>query len=129
MTTQTRASECSIALAWLKQQPAVGEGARQQIDVAGKAIPDAVLEDPTRLVDLFVDLESVRRDAPVGVAEELLLALRLLSAGAARFDRYGYVGTQLAALQGCGTGRRSGRYCRRARRTRRTRRAGRCSSG
>jgi hypothetical protein len=102
MTDPAPAPQLSTAAAWLRLNPAVGDRVRGRAAVPGRAMPDAMLEDPTRLVDLVKEalVEAIRADAPVGVVEEILPALRILSSGAKGFDRYGYVATQLSALQG-----------------------------
>jgi hypothetical protein len=55
----------------------------------GAALPDAVLADPTLLVDLTKQLvcEAVQ-NAPEGVAEELLAALRRMAAGVENLSPY-----------------------------------------
>jgi hypothetical protein len=102
MTYVPATDPLSTAAEWLEANAAVVDTVRQRTAVSGKAMPDAMLEDPTRLLDLVKEtlVEAIRGDAPVGVVEDLLPALRVLSVGARVFDRNSHAATQLAALQG-----------------------------
>jgi len=102
MTYQAGRAAPSRTITWLRDNPAVAELARASAAVAGKALPDAVLEDPSRLVDVVKTavVEAIRSDAPAGVAEELVPVLRFVSLGAKGFDPEGGVGRELSALQG-----------------------------
>jgi hypothetical protein len=41
------------ATAWLKQHPAIADTARQRANTTSRDFPDAVLDDPGQLVNLF----------------------------------------------------------------------------
>jgi hypothetical protein len=90
------------AVEWLRQSSAVAERARRRISGDGQAVPDTLLDDPTRLVALFEEalVQAIREDAPPGVAEELLLQLRLVSTASKRFDRDGFAAHRLSTLRG-----------------------------
>jgi hypothetical protein len=92
----------SSATVWLRGNTAFGERARARIAFPGKALPDALLEDPTRVVDVLKSalVEAIMTDAPVGVAEDLLMSLRLHSTAAERFDRNSPSARALSSLQG-----------------------------
>lgn len=87
---------------WLETDPSAREHAQGQVDLGGKAVPDAVLDDPARLVELTKALavEAIRRDAPEGVVEELLPAIRRMSRGVRALDRDGHIAEALRGAQG-----------------------------
>jgi hypothetical protein len=90
----------SVALPWLQANPAAREAATKRIEASGKAVPDAVLEDPSRLVDAFKEaiVQAVQADAPLGVLDELMFMTRTLSGRVSRMSPY--VRQELASLQG-----------------------------
>ncbi len=51
--------------------------------LSGMALPDALLNDPALLADMAKEItcEAIRRDAPIGVPEELLEAARRMTKG------------------------------------------------
>jgi uncharacterized membrane protein YeaQ/YmgE (transglycosylase-associated protein family) len=100
MVTRERPAVLSLALPWLLANPAVPEAASKRIETSGKAVPDAVLEDPSRLVAAFKEtiVQAIQADAPLGVVDELLHATRTLSGRVRRIDPY--VRQELASLQG-----------------------------
>ena len=102
MASRSGESASSGAVAWLREHPAVGETARKRIDSSDKAVPDAVLENPARLLEMLNEsvIQALQSDAPVGVADELLLSLRILSARLERLERDSYLKAELGALQG-----------------------------
>ncbi|MGY0234444.1 hypothetical protein [Longispora urticae] len=92
------------ARSWIRDNPAVRDDIlarfRGDARLAKDALPDALVTNP----DLFVDLskefvhEAVRRDAPAGVAEELLVAVRRATAGTRALSPY--MRTVLQSLRG-----------------------------
>ena len=91
MTETSRFVAFSPALAWLVEHPDVAVAARQAASRPGEAFADAVLADPTRLVDLHraVVIASLAPGTPPGVTEELTrifqyVAVRAADPGAAR---------------------------------------------
>jgi hypothetical protein len=102
MAYQRRPVVASAAATWLQRHREVVEAARAGVDAAGRALPDALLEDPARLVDLFkaAAVEAIRTDAPPGVAEELLLGVRTMTERVGRLRANVFVAGQLSSLQG-----------------------------
>jgi hypothetical protein len=90
------------SVTWLAVTPEAVVDIRDRANGTGEPLADALLGDPTRLVELFREaaVEAIRRDAPVGVAEELLVATRLAEIGARRFDADGHVARTLSSLRG-----------------------------
>jgi hypothetical protein len=82
------------ALTWLGDNPSVRDDVVESFQSDSRlqedALPDAVAADPTLLVEIAKGLvcEAVRRDAPDGVAEELLAAVRRMRAGENRVSPY-----------------------------------------
>jgi hypothetical protein len=82
------------ALSWLRHNPSVRDDVVESFQSDSRlqedALPDAVAADPTLLVDIAKGLvcEAVRRDAPEGVPEELLVAVRRMAAGESRVSPY-----------------------------------------
>jgi hypothetical protein len=72
---------------WLRDNPGVRDDVVERFQgdsrLQNDALPDAMVTDPSLLVDMTKELicEAVRRDAPEGVAEELLVAVRRMTAG------------------------------------------------
>ena len=70
---------------WLTESPAIRETAVARFTDdprrAGWALPDALLGDPSLLVDIAKEVlcEAIRQDAPVGVAEALLDVVRRMT--------------------------------------------------
>jgi hypothetical protein len=82
------------ARSWLEDNPDVREsvmaGFESDPRLQADALPDAILVDPKLLVDIAKEFvgEAVRRDAPEGVAEELLVAVRRMTAGERAMSPY-----------------------------------------
>ncbi len=92
------------ARSWLRENRGLRDDIlatfRSDSRLEADALPDAMAADPALLVDLSKELvcEAVRRDAPEGVAEELLVAVRRMTAGARGLSPY--VRTVLNDLRG-----------------------------
>ena len=88
--------------AWLQENPSVRDAVLAEADLGGKALPDALLADPLKLLDLAkaVVIEAVRRDAPDGVVEGLMLPVRRLRQFGSQIDRYEHVTKTLSKAQG-----------------------------
>lgn len=82
------------ARSWLRDNPSVRDDVMERFQADARlqkdALPDAVVADPALLMDLTKEIlcEAVRRDAPEGVAEELLVAVRRLAAGVRDLSQY-----------------------------------------
>lgn len=76
----------SPSVVWLIDHPEVGAAARSEA-ADGSVFADLVLDDPTRLKDLYraAVVHSVQANAPVGVTEELLRCSRVIAAHAERW--------------------------------------------
>jgi len=85
VTETSRYVAYSPALAWLLEHPEVGVAARQAAGRPGEAFADAVLADPSRLVDLHraVVVESLASGTPAGATDELIRIFRHVEARAA----------------------------------------------
>jgi hypothetical protein len=89
---------------WLRDNPAIREAVVETCQTDPRlehdAPPDALLTDPGLLVDMTKELicEVVRRDAPEGVAEELLVELRRMTDGVGKLSPY--IRTVLVNLRG-----------------------------
>jgi hypothetical protein len=90
------------ALSWLRDNPSISDDARERISVPGKAFPDAVLQDPSRLVGAAkaVAMEAIRLDAPEGVVEGLMTPVRQAAAGVKNLRLADYTVQKLAGMQG-----------------------------
>lgn len=88
--------------AWLQENPSVRDTVLAEADLGGKALPDALLADPLKLLELgkAVVIEAVRRDAPEGVVEGLMVPVRRLRRFGSQIDRYAHVTTTLSEAQG-----------------------------
>jgi hypothetical protein len=83
------AKEVSVetARSWLEENPDVRDSVVAGFDsdprLQADALPDAVLANPKLLIDIAKEFvsEAVRRDAPEGVGEELLVVVRRMTAG------------------------------------------------
>ena len=79
---------------WLEDNPDVREsviaGFESDPRLQTDALPDAILADPKLLVDIAKEFvsEAVRRDAPEGVPEELLVAVRRMTSGERAMSPY-----------------------------------------
>jgi hypothetical protein len=91
-----------VAVAWLEENPSVREFVLHEVDLDGKPLPDALLADPRRLVEIVkgVVIEAVRRDAPQGVVEELMVPVRRMARTAAEIERYRHITDALSEAQG-----------------------------
>jgi hypothetical protein len=100
--TRARAVVRSSALGWLRANPEVRAAAAKQLDAYGKALPDAVLEDPARLLPVVkaAIVEAVQHDAPAGVVEELLQVQRVLAIRLRWLADNPGTARELASLQG-----------------------------
>ncbi|MGA5453824.1 hypothetical protein ACPCVO_45140 [Streptomyces umbrinus] len=85
---------------WLIDNEAARKAAVASVDLKGKAVPDALVTDrwflPKYMKALVI--EAVKGDAPEGVVEDLMPALRRMTRGAAGIDAYGV--DVLARLEG-----------------------------
>ncbi len=87
---------------WLQANPSVSEAAVAEVAWDGKALPDALLADPLKLLDFgkAVVIEAVRRDAPEGVVEGLMVPVHRMARFRSQIDRYRHVTTTLSQAQG-----------------------------
>jgi hypothetical protein len=88
--------------AWLTANPSVSEVALAEVELGGKALPDALLADPRKLIDFSkaVVIEAVKRDAPEGVVEGLMVPIRRMVRFGSQIDQYRHVTTTLSQAQG-----------------------------
>ncbi|MFF3091540.1 hypothetical protein ACFVRB_41830 [Streptomyces nojiriensis] len=75
---------------WVVQNESALKAAHSDLDLRGKAFPDALLMDRWLLPQFLKALiiEAVKRDAPEGVVEDLLPVYRKMSRGAAEITDY-----------------------------------------
>jgi hypothetical protein len=92
------------AIRWVEQSEDARRSALAEVglDDADAALPDVLAADPTRMVDAMKALviEAVRRDAPEGVVEALIVPVRRMAETARELDAYRYTTDVLAGLRG-----------------------------
>jgi hypothetical protein len=88
--------------AWLMANPSVRDAALNEVELGGKALPDALLANPLTLIDFSkaVVIEAVRRDAPEGVVEGLMVPIRRMVGFGSQIEQYRHVTTTLSQAQG-----------------------------
>jgi hypothetical protein len=88
--------------AWLQANPSVREAVLRDAELDGKALPDALLADPLKLIDLSkaVVIEAVKRDAPEGVVEGLMVPVRRMVRFGSQVDQYGHLTATFSQAQG-----------------------------
>jgi hypothetical protein len=88
--------------AWLQANPSVGEAALAEVELGDKPLPDALLADPLKLLELSkaIAIEAVKRDAPEGVVEGLMVPIRRMVRFGSQIDQYRHVSTTLSQAQG-----------------------------
>lgn len=95
-------AELRTAVSWLSDKPEISEHARQSVNVTDKAFPDAIADDPSRLVEAakVMAMEAIRLDAPEGVVEALMGPVRRMSEGLKNLHEVDYTVRKLAEMQG-----------------------------
>jgi hypothetical protein len=91
------------AIRWVDEHPEVRAQALREARLdEGESLPDAIVADPTRLIDAgkALAIEAVRRDAPAEVVDPLLDAVRSMATTAAELDRYQFTLDVLAGMRG-----------------------------
>ena len=91
-----------LALSWLRSAKDALAAARDAAHAPRPTGADWLLDDPSNATRLLkeVTIEAIRRDAPDGVVDGLLIFTRRVSAGAARLKQNTYLSSALASLKG-----------------------------
>jgi hypothetical protein len=91
------------ATQWAEENREAKQHALREAGLDGsEPLPDAIAADPAKLVAAAkaLAIEAVRRDAPAGVVEELLVPIRRMTATLQQLDRYRFTADVLAGMRG-----------------------------
>jgi hypothetical protein len=94
------------AVAWLRDTPNLREDVIRSLQYDGllddDSLPDALAAEPMLLSKMAKELVilAIKQDAPEGVAEELLSAMRVITNGAKEVGRSAYLSEVLRSLRG-----------------------------